>query len=316
MSRLQTVTVLGGGVLGSQIAWHSAFKGKHVVVYDIAEEALARCEEFHRNHRDIYREAFGSSDSELTETARRLTYTTDLATAVSDRDLVIEAVPEVHEIKSVVYEQMSSLLDTRTVVVTNSSTFLAREFAELTGRPEKYCALHFANTIWIKNLVEIMGHPGVSPQTLTEVTEFAIEIGMIPIPVYKEQNGYVINTWFVALLNAAQTLVTNGVCTPEDVDRTFMLTQDGAKRGPMGAFDTVGMRTAYNVLMHWGSVENDPQKIANAEYIKTNFIDKGKLGIESGEGYYTYPNPAYASADFFRMPEISEAAEIALRIQL
>ena len=153
-----------------------------------------------------------------------------------------------------------------------------------------------------------MAHPGTSRETLTEVTEFAVEIGMMPIPVRKEQSGYVVNTWLVPLLNAAQTLVTNGIATPEDVDRTYLV--GGARFGPMGMLDMVGMKTAYDVLAHWGSENGDAQMSANAEYIKQHFLDKGLLGVQTGQGYYEYPNPAYQCADFLAVPDLSVVPDL------
>jgi 3-hydroxyacyl-CoA dehydrogenase len=315
MSNLQKVTVLGGGVLGGQIAWHSAFKDKDVVVYDISDDALDRCRAAHEQYAAIYLADVGATDRDIADTRARLSYTTDLANAVVGRDLVIEAVPEIPDLKTKVYLEMAPLLDAHTLVATNSSTLLPRDFADATGRPDKYCAMHFANLIWAMNFVEIMAHPGTADSTLTEVTEYCIEIGMIPIPIRKEQHGYVVNTWLVQLLNAAQTLVTNGIATPEDVDRTYLLTNPGAPRGPMGIFDVVGMETAYNVLIHWGSVNGDEPMLANARYIKENFLDTGKLGMQSGEGYYSYPNPANEAPEFLAVPDISKAAEIAALTQ-
>ncbi|MFE2069589.1 3-hydroxyacyl-CoA dehydrogenase [Streptomyces sp. NPDC059467] len=303
MSRLDRVTVLGSGVLGGQIAWHSAFKGKTVTVYDIAPDAIERCRAAHDQYAAIYLSDVGADDAGIAATRERLTYSTDLAAAVVRTDLVIEAVPEIPEVKTAVYKEMAELLPPAALVATNSSTFLPRDFAEATGRPEKFCALHFSNLIWSMNFAEIMAHPGTATETLTEVTEFAVEIGMLPIPVRKEQNGYVVNTWLVPFLNAAQTLVTNGVATPEDVDRTFLYT--GARFGPLGMMDMIGMKTAYDVLAHWAGKTGDAQMSANAEYIKGNFLDQGLLGLQTGKGYYTYPDPAYQRPGFLDVPDLS-----------
>lgn len=316
MSNLHKVTVIGAGVLGGQIAWHSAFKGKDVIVYDLSDDALERCRAAHGHYAEIYATEVGATDQEIIDARSRLAYSTDLAAAVTDRDLVIEAVPEVPQIKTQVYLDMAPYLDARTLVATNSSTLLPRDFAAATGRPDKYCALHFANLIWALNLAEIMGHDQTSDSTLTAVTEYAIEIGMVPFPVGKEQNGYIVNSWIMPLLNAAQTLVTNGITTAEDIDRTYMISNPGAVRGPMGSFDIIGMETAYNVCTHWGSISGDEQMLANARYIKENFLDVGKLGIQTGQGYYSYPNPAYGEPDFLAVPDVSKAAEIAIRAQL
>jgi 3-hydroxyacyl-CoA dehydrogenase len=303
MSRVDRLTVLGSGVLGGQIAFHSAFKGKTVVVYDIADDAIERCQAAHDRYGAIYRSDLGATDADIAATKQRLTYTTDLATAVVQADLVIEAVPEIPDVKTAVYKEMAELLPAHTLIATNSSSLLPSDFAAATGRPKKFCALHFANLIWAMNFAEIMAHPGSSKETLTEVTEFAIEIGMIPIPVRKEHSGYVVNSWFFPLMNGAQTLVTNGISTPEDIDRTFMVL--GAPMGPLGLIDMVGMNTAHNVTEYWGRQSGDAQMIANANYLKKNFLDRGRLGMQTGNGYYEYPNPAYQQPGFLDVPDIS-----------
>lgn len=181
MAQLNNVAVLGSGVLGGQIAWHSAYKGKSVVVYDISSTAIDQCREAHNQYAAIYLAEVGASEQEIADTRSRLSYTTDLQVAAAGQDLVIEAVPEDPSIKSSVYRDMAPLLDPHTLIATNSSTLLPRDFAEDTGRPERYCALHFANLIWAMNVAEIMAHAGTAPETLTAITEYAIEIGMIPL---------------------------------------------------------------------------------------------------------------------------------------
>lgn len=308
MSGLNRLTLIGSGVLGGQIAWHSAFKGKTVVVYDIAHDAIERCRAGHDQYAAIYRSDLGATDADIAATRQRLTYTADLATAVAQADLVIEAVPEIPDVKTAVYKEMAELLPAHTLIATNTSMLVPSDFAAATGRPEKFCALHFANLIWTMNFAEIMAHPGSSKETLTEVTEFAVEIGMMPIPVRKEHSGYVVNTWFFPFMNAAQTLVTNGISTPEDIDRTFMVL--GAPMGPMGLADMVGMNTAYNVTSYWGRESGDAQMIANADYLKRNFLDEGWLGRQSGKGYYEYPNPAFQRPGFLDVPDISVVPHI------
>lgn len=310
------ITVLGGGVLGGQIAWQSAFRGKTVVVYDLYEEGLAQCRTAQQTYAHIYQQDLGATEAMIEATRGRITFTTNLAAAVADADLVIEAVPEVPDIKTQLYREMAGYLPERTLLATNSSTFLPRDFAQATGRPEKYCALHFANLIWSMNVAEIMAHPTTADNTLTAVTRFAIEIGMVPIPVQKEQNAYVLNTMLVALANAAQTLVTNGVATPEYVDRTYMITNRGCSVGPMGLVDVVGMQTIYNIFDYWGNENSDEQMLANARYIKENFIDRGLMGLQTGEGYYSYPDPAYQQPGFLDVPDVSRAAELAAMARL
>ena len=315
-SNLDRLTVLGAGVLGAQIAWHSSFKGKTVVVYDPFPEALAKAKAAHETYAGIYRGQLGASDAAIAATRERLTYSGDLKAAVADADLVIEAVPEVPDIKTGVYRDMAGLLRPHTIIATNSSTLLPRDFAAATGRPEKYCAMHFANLIWALNLVEIMAHPGTSRETLTAATHFALEIGQVPIAVRKEQNGYVLNSWLVPLLTASIALVVNGVSPPEDVDRTFMITNRGCAMGPCGMVDMIGMKTAYDVSQYWGTVRQDAQMLANAANVKERFLDNGLQGMMGGEGFYKYPNPAYAAPGFLAVPDASVVPEVVARVML
>jgi 3-hydroxybutyryl-CoA dehydrogenase len=308
---INRLTVLGAGVLGGQIAWQSAYKGKQVTIYDLYEKGLEQCRTDQLRYAEVYTRDLGATDAELQATRDRLSFTTDLATAAANADLVIEAVPEVPDIKTTVYAELAKHLPEHTLIATNSSTLLPSQFAEATGRPEKYCALHFANNIWAMNVGEIMGHKGTSLDTLTAVTRFTIEIGMVPIPLRKEQNGYVVNSLLVPILNAAMDLIFNGVSTPEVVDRTFMITNRGCAMGPCGIIDVVGMTTAYNIASYWAAENNDEQLLHFASYIKENYIDKGKMGIQTGQGFYSYPDPAYAAPDFLDVPDVSRAEEFA-----
>lgn len=313
-SNIDHVTVLGAGVLGGQIGWHSAFKGKTAVLYDPFPEALRKAQVAFETYARIYRADFGATDADIDATRARLAFSGDLAAAVATADLVIESVPEVPEVKTRVYREMARLLPPHTLIATNSSTLLARDFADATGRPHKFCALHFANLIWKLNLAEIMAHVGTDRETLTAVSSFAIEIGMVPIAVRKEQNGYVLNSWLVPLLMASVTLVANGVSTAEDVDRTFMILNRGCAMGPFGFIDAIGMKTAYDVASYWGTVNDDAQMLKNAAYIKERFLDKARLGRLAGEGFYKYPDAAYAAPDFLAVPDSSVIPEIVDRV--
>jgi 3-hydroxyacyl-CoA dehydrogenase len=312
-SGIERLTILGAGVLGAQIAWHSAFKGKTVVLYDPFPEALTRALAVHRHYAQIYTAQLGARDADIDATRARLTFSGDLKAAVKHADLVIECVPEVPATKTRAYEEMAALLPPHTLVATNSSTLLPRDFADATGRPEKFCALHFANLIWSVNLVEVMAHARTSAATLTAAMHFVIEIGQVPIPVQKEQNRYVLNSWLVPLMTAALTLVVKGVATAEDVDRTYMIANRGCPMGPCGIADVVGMKTIYDISSYWGALRGDAQMLDNAAYIKERFLDRGLQGMLGGEGFYKYPGPAYAAADFLAVPAASEVPELVSR---
>ncbi len=310
-SGLDKLTVIGAGVLGGQIAWHSAYMGKTVVVYDLYDEALERCREAQQQYAIIYAQDLDASATDIAATRDRLSYSSDLTAAVVAADLIIEAAPEIPEVKTALYQQLASSLPAHTLLATNSSTLLPSQFAEATGRPEKFCSLHFANLIWSMNLAEIMAHSTTSKSTILAITQFAIEIGMVPVPLQKEHSAYVINTMLVPLLQAAQTLVTNGISTAETIDRTYMIMNRGCSMGPCGIMDVVGMKTCYDILSYWGAENEDQQMLTNAAYIKQHFVDPGNMGLLSGQGYYSYPNPSYQSEDFLDVPDISRAEEFA-----
>lgn len=213
----------------------------------------------------------------------RITLTTDLAEATSRADLVIEAVPEDIEIKRDLYGKLADVAAEEAVLVTNSSTLLPSDIAGSTAYPERFLALHFANQIWIRNTAEVMGHPETDPGAYDRVVRFAREIGMEPIELKKEQPGYVLNSLLVPLLRAAEELLVDGVAEPEMVDRTWRIAT-GAPNGPFEILDVVGLRTAYNIA----AASEDPKNREIARYLKENYIDKGRLGRESGEGFYRY----------------------------
>src|SRR5262245_4725935 len=127
-----------------------------------------------------------------------------------------------------------------------------------------------------------MGHPATSPAVYGATVEFARRIGMVPIEIHKEQPGYILNSLLVPFLQAATTLVVNGVADPETIDKTWRIATR-APEGPLQTLDIVGLNTAYNI-----SAAGDEQNKANARYIKAHYIDKGKLGRATGQGFYKY----------------------------
>lgn len=283
MTDIKNVTVLGSGVLGSQIAYQTAYAGFTVTAWDINDDAVAAAKErFTGLARRYDAEVEGAKDGKSTAALERLTATSDLAAAVADADLIIEAVPESPEIKTSTWEQVGALAPEKTIFATNSSTLLPSSFKDATGRPNKFLALHYANQIWAQNTAEVMGTADTDPEVYKTVVEFAKEQGMVPIEVKKEQPGYVLNTLLVPLLNAAGYLYANGIADAETIDKTWRI-GTGAPRGPMEIFDIIGLTTAYNV-----SIMGDEESRKFAKVLKEDFIDKGKLGIATGEGFYNY----------------------------
>ena len=166
-SNIEKVAMIGAGTLGGQIAWHSAYMGKQVTVYDISAEGLKKCQTAQAGYATIYSTDLNASDDDIEATRARLTFTMDLVEAVNNVDLVIEAVPEVPDIKIDIYKQLAAIMPEKAILATNSSTLLPSMFSAETGRPDRFAALHFANMIWALNIAEIMGAPETSDDTLT-----------------------------------------------------------------------------------------------------------------------------------------------------
>ncbi|GHA30857.1 3-hydroxybutyryl-CoA dehydrogenase [Salinimicrobium marinum] len=293
--QIKNVTVYGSGVLGAQIAYQAAYHNFSVIIYDLNEELLEKARKKFSGIGGRFIEDLNAPKDAVKAAYGRISYSTDVEEAVKDADLAIEAIPENVEIKKEFYTKLGKLAPEKTIFATNSSTLLPSQFANETGRPERFLALHFANEIWKQNTAEVMGHPGTDPQIFETVAQFAKDIGMVVIPVKKEQPGYVLNSLLVPLLNAGLFLYANEVADFQTVDKTWMVAT-GAPKGPFAIFDIVGLNTAYNIT----KANPDPKAQKAAVMLKERFIDKGKLGVATGEGFYNYPNPEYEKEDFLK----------------
>lgn len=309
---IKKVVVAGGGVLGSQIALQTAYCGFDVTIWLRSEDSIERAKPKLERFKNIYVDTLEAmktdanaycrglakkadlSDEELDELKEQaqkayesLTLTTSYEEAAADADLIIEAIAENPKEKIAFYQELAKHMEEKTILVTNSSTLLPSMFAEYTGRPEKYLSLHFANTIWKNNTAEVMGHPGTEQKYYDEVVEFAKAINMIPLPLKKEQPGYILNSLLVPFLSAAQALLANDVADHETIDKTWILAT-GAPVGPFHILDIVGLTTAYNIII-MNPESQDPETTPGriAKMLKEK-IDAGEIGINAGKGFYEY----------------------------
>ena len=213
----------------------------------------------------------------------------DLSKAVADADLVIESMAENVEDKIAFYKKLAPLLPAKTLIVTNSSTLLPSKFAKYTGRPDKYLSLHFANSIWKNNTAEIMAQSQTDSRNFDAIMQFAADIRMIPLPVRKEKSGYLLNSMLVPLLFAGMDLYVNGISDPQSIDKAWEL-GTGAPKGPFRILDTVGLTTAHNIVKMYLKVPSvlAPYNFKGMDKMLRKYIDEGKLGMSSGEGFYKY----------------------------
>ncbi len=319
---IKKVVVAGGGVLGSQIAFQAAYWGFDVTIWLRSEGSIKRTQPKIDHLKETYLadiekmktavkdsadwcRGFAEGDAfdadkavERTLAAyNNLKLELDMKKAVEDADLVIESMAEDADAKISFYKALAPLLPEKTILVTNSSTLLPSQFAKYTGRPSKYLSLHFANTIWKNNTAEVMVQGQTDRKYFDEVTEFANAIHMIALPVLKEKSGYLLNSMLVPFLLSGLDLYANGVSDPQSIDLAWTK-GTGAPKGPFQIFDTVGLNTAYNIVMQYQKVPGlftpllrkmmMPYNFKAMAKILKEYIDAGKLGMSAGEGFYKY----------------------------
>ena len=318
--RFKKVVIIGGGVLGTQIGLMSAYTGHDTTLWLRSEGSVGRTQPKVEQYsaamiadleaakqlignpmgallypRGLIRSWEGCTAEgidELIATAKKnfkelFRMELDLAKALEDADIVIEAMAENPEQKIDMYEKMKGLVPEKAILCTNSSTLLPSTFAEYTGRPEKYCALHFANTIWKNNTGEVMGHPGTDPEVYNQVVAFADEINMVPLQLHKEQPGYILNSMLVPFLTSAQALWANEVADPETIDLTWRLATS-APAGPFQILDIVGLTTAYNINQMKPEAQVEGSLTWKMGQLLKEKIDKGETGVTAGKGFYDY----------------------------
>lgn len=312
---MKNIVIMGGGVLGSQIAFQTAFCDYNVTVWLRSEGSIERTKAKLELVKNSYIDAInlmampegksfnnwcrGIADvdnfnkdeliNKVMGLSDKIKLELDMKKALEDADLVIESMAEDFEAKKDLYLKMAPLLPEKTIVVTNSSTMLPSKLAKYTGRPDKFLALHFANSIWKNNTAEVMMHPKTEEKYFNEVMEFAKSIRMIALPLKKEKSGYLLNSMLIPLLFSGMDLYVNGVSDFESIDKAWLL-GTGAPKGPFQILDTVGLETAYKIVEMYLKVPSflAPYNFKGMAKVLKEYIDAGKLGKASGEGFYKY----------------------------
>ena len=313
----KNVVVAGGGILGSQIAFQSAYNGKNVIILIRKEDSIVevndKLDKLYETYKETidliskdldYARGISDEDFNLEECLDKLNLTRDRIRimneqkeALEDADLVIESITENFDIKANFYKEISSLVPERTVIVTNSSTLLPSKLAKYTGRSNKFLAMHFANSIWKNNIVEVMRHDETDDESFNSIVKYAEEIRMIPLVAKEEKSGYILNSMLVPFLLSAMDMLANGVSDPETIDKAWTL-GTGAPKGPFQIIDTVGLETARNIVLQYQKVPNLLDPLFKKMLLPYNFdgmlkildkyISEGKMGKVSGEGFYKY----------------------------
>lgn len=288
---IKNICILGAGTLGSRVALQAAISGFNVSIYDIHQKSL----DFSlATMGKILRQLLKTDqikEGEDSEILARINFTLDPIEAVEDVDFINESVTEEPEIKKKVWRQFGEIAPKKTIFTTNTSYMLASMFAEDSGRPNRFCAFHF-HDVFYSRVVDIMPHPGTDLDLIPVLEDLGRKLNQVPVLVKKENPGYIFNTMLMALLGAAGKLLTGEVASIEDIDRSWMVNFH-MPMGPFGILDSIGLDTAWHVTHKMP----DRASIAFAALLKT-YIDQGKLGEKTGEGFYTYPHPKYKEQEF------------------
>jgi 3-hydroxybutyryl-CoA dehydrogenase len=288
---IQCVLIVGSGTMGQEIGLQCAMYGYDVTLYDIVPEMLEKATERLGSILARLVAEGHLARRQIDVTLARIAMTTDPQAAAAEADLLSESVPEDPELKAKVLAQFNELCPAHTIFTTNTSSLVPSMFAQATGRPAQFAALHFHHEVWVSNVVDIMPHPGTAEETVELLYAFAKRIRQIPILLRKENHGYVFNAMFNELNTAAVSLVVNGIASIEDVDRAWM----GVMKMPLGPFgwlDGIGLDTCCEIVEYWAKALGDEQLQKNADFFK-EYVDKGYLGVKSGRGFYVYPDPAF-----------------------
>ncbi len=295
VSDIKKVLILGSGTMGRQIGFLCASCGYEVMMYDIAEKSLEGAKRGVEKVAKSFVQWGKCSKADADASIGRISFTSDRAAAAADADLVSESVPEDPALKEKVFAEFHELCPERTVFTSNTSSLVSSQFAAGCGRPEKLIALHFYD-VRTSIIVDVMPHPKTSGETTELVMDFSKSLKQIPILLHREYPGYLFNNILMSILGSALTLASRGIAPIQDIDRSWT----GVFRIPTGPFaimDGVGLDTVWHITNYWAEKLQDPQAKANAKFLKT-YVDQGKLGIKSGEGFYTYPDPEFQRPGF------------------
>ncbi len=293
MNAIKTVAVVGSGVMGRRIAYGCIIRGFPTRVFDISSEVTAAAVEVIGGYVEK-RESAGRFPAGTFEAAfSNLSAAGTLEECVAGADLIIETVNENPKMKMSVYRDLAAVADSASYIGSNTSSIKGSDLLAAMDRPDKFFCLNFGPLADKK--VEVMGHPGTSQETLQLAMNFVKEMGLVPIQVHKEINGYVTNRIWRAVKKEALSLIDKGHATAADIDRGWMLEWETGM-GPCGLMDVVGLDTVRDVEMSYYHQTGDESDIPPA--FLDEMIAAGMLGCKSGEGFYSYPDPDFEHPDW------------------
>ncbi len=280
---IQKIGVIGAGQMGNGIAQVAACAGYDVVMVDIKDEYVEKglgTIQFSLG-KLVSKERMSQEDADAA--LARIETGTDRQ-ACADCDLVVEAVPEILELKTSIFSELDSICKPETILASNTSSISITTIAESTNRQDKVIGMHFMNPVPIMKLVEVINGNQTSVETNTSVNEAADKMGKIALSC-NDAPGFVSNRILCPMLNEAILTLQEGVAEPEAIDGIMKLGMNHPI-GPLALSDLIGLDTVLHIMnvLHEGLGDD---KYAPAPLL-ISMVEEGKLGRKTGQGFYTY----------------------------
>ena len=292
---IRQIAVVGAGLMGHGIAQEFALAGYHVRLTDVSNDALERARETIQRNLDMLASFDLITSEQAASVLPAIQMTTELAEAVADADLVVEAVYENLELKQQIFRDLDALCPSRTILASNTSTFLPSKLAAVTGRPDRVLITHYFNPPFLLPLVEIVRHASTSDDTVTTVYDLLVEIGKKPAIIQKEVPGFIGNRIQGAVLREALWLVEQGIASPEDIDNVIRssIGRRWSVAGVFEVFEIAGWDLILNVA------DPEPHEFGSSPKEAVDLlrekIARGELGVKTGQGFYEWNEESTAA---------------------
>ncbi len=280
---IKNATVIGAGIMGHGIAEVLAISGLNVVVNDVSQDFLDRARQNVQSSLTRMKESGKINESVMIDTLARLSFSTDIKNSVAKADIIVEAVPEVLDIKKSVIKEVESSCSPDAIIASNTSNFRITELQEGSVRPKRIVGMHFFNPPVVLKLVEVVKGEKTDNQTFEAVYDLSRKIGKTPIRVVKDSPGFVVNR-----INAPESLffcllLDRKIDSPASID--IFARSQGLPMGPYELMDYVGIDTVVHSLEYYA-------KELSPEYGKCmifrQMMEQNKLGRKTGHGFYTW----------------------------
>lgn len=280
---IQKIGVIGAGQMGNGIAQVAACAGYDVVMVDIKDEYVEKGLGTIQFSLGKLVSKGRMTQQEADSALARIVTGTDRS-ACADCDLVVEAVPEILELKTSIFSELDGLCKPETILASNTSSISITTIAESTNRPDKVIGMHFMNPVPIMKLVEVINGEHTSTETNSAVNEAAEKMGKIALSC-NDAPGFVSNRILCPMLNEAILTLQEGVAEPEAIDGIMKLGMNHPI-GPLALSDLIGLDTVLHIMnvLHEGLGDD---KYAPAPLL-VSMVEDGKLGRKTGQGFYTY----------------------------